>query len=134
MDWVELLTKDGVAELVLGGVALLFSLLVKLEWVRKHNLEMALASLEAGVSETYEEYVKVVKESRRDGKLTEDEKRTARVMAVEKAKSILATQGLNLFKYYGPRVAEALVSRISQRSKTLGALASPLLEPELDMD
>lgn len=72
----------------------------------------ALAAVEQGVIETYTEYVSALKEARKDGKLTKDEKKAARQMAYDKAMALAKGEGLSLLKVWGtPRVL-ALIEKI----------------------
>ena len=133
---LELLENEGVVNLILGGIALIIGAVAKMEWSKRHDLDLVWAALQTGVNETYRGYVKALKAGREDGKLEDFEKEAARKRAVDIAKDILADQGVRLCKYYGPRIAQAIVSRMADRSKTVGKIAGPLaglsLDPELD--
>jgi hypothetical protein len=76
----------------------------------------ALSFLEAGVAKTYQEYVKARKKANEDGKLTEEEARTAREMAFGFAKQYAHDNGLDLVKALGADMIPVLLE------KTVGGL------------
>jgi hypothetical protein len=103
---------------VLAIIGAVFAWIKRRELVRKHDLEVAVAALESGVTETYQCYVKGLKAE--NGKLTEAQKDEAREMAYRLAKSIALEQGVSLWKYYSPRLAKALIEKFVHRAKATG--------------
>lgn len=85
---------------------------------RKNNTTMtrALQFVEAGVAKTYQEYVRARKAASADGKLTEEERRTARQMAFTFARSYALKEGLNLVNVLGADVIPVIIE------KTVGGL------------
>lgn len=81
------------------------------------TLNKALSFLEAGVSQTYEGFVRARKKAAADGKLTDEERAEARRMAVETAKTYALENGLDLIQVLG---GEALLSVTLE--KVLGSL------------
>lgn len=65
------------------------------------NWNAALSFLEAGVAKTYQVYVKQRKTAAADGKLTEEEKREARELALNYARSYARDNGIELVKTIG---------------------------------
>lgn len=127
-----LLASDTVVNLWLwlttSGVALLVGWL-KWQGSRK---EQALLCLAAGVRETYEHYVRHIKQSREDGKLSDDEREEAVRQAIAHAKRYALTEGFDLLKVMAkellPVWVDALVRRFKGEAK--GA-AAPLSQPPL---
>ena len=71
----------------------------------------------AAVAETYETYVKALKERAADGRLTTDEKSEARRIAVERAKQIAKSRGVDLAKTYGEEIVHGIVEQIVNVAK-----------------
>jgi len=126
------LQTEAAANLILGAIALAVGYFLKRSAVKKYKLERCILALQTGVQETYEEYVKSIKEASTDGKLTESEKMQARDRAWNAAKVILQEEGIDLAKYYGPRISKAVIEALIKRSKTAGNMAKGILEPEAD--
>lgn len=67
--------------------------------------------IEAGVAKTYQTYVKARKEASADGTLTEEEKKQARQMAFNFARSYAVENGVNLVKEAGAELLPALIEK-----------------------
>jgi len=97
---------------LVGGV---WTLLRSSEWYRqakRDRYQEALAALEAGVEQTYQTYVRAIKESRADGRLTDEEMRAARERARDAAVVFGRTQGLDVLKELGPQYVDVLISKL----------------------
>ena len=102
---------------VLGGLWTLFKSSELFERIRRRRFRRALNALEGAVEETYQSYVKSIKASREDGRLTEAEKRQARRLAQERAKSIARKQGINLLRELGEDYLDLWTTKLVQRLK-----------------
>ncbi len=121
----DLLTSDTGAALVLGLVGLVFAGLKRLETVQAYELERALDCIRLGVEETYQNYVRALKQSREDGKLTAEERAAARAMAVNAALQYARDQGIPLLKTYALEYLPVLVEKVLRQSKAEAAAAVP---------
>lgn len=91
----------------------------------------AIECVEAGVFNTYETYVKALKDAAADGKLTDDERKVARDLAINAAKTYAKNQGIELAKYIAEDYLPVLIDKFVQSRKTNPFFAaSPA--PELD--
>lgn len=108
---------------VLGWKAMLQIQAVK-NATEKGNLQTALDCLEAGIEETYEEYVRALKDAAADGKLTDDERAMARSTAIAKAISYAETKGLDLLKTYGSALLRVFLERIIRNNKAEASAGS----------
>ena len=124
--WKFLMSEAG-ATAVLSLIGLIIAKVLKTNFVKQHEMGRCVLALEAGVREVYETFVKSLKEAAADGKLTDSEKLEARDKAYQCAKQILETEGIDLAKYYGPRLAKAIIERLVNKSKTLGKIAKGIL-------
>jgi hypothetical protein len=105
-------------------------------------MEKLVAVAEMGVRSSSQTYVEAIKAASADGKLTEDEAKHARSLAVDAAIAIGKTQGMDIMKEYGLDVInwviEYLVGKLGFENKALKAVAVPLSAsrqppiPELD--
>lgn len=113
VGWPWLLLTLPESETVVAGlIALGGALLVRWNWVRKYRLERAMQCLSSGVRETYEEYVRSVKQASQDGKLTKEEREAAMRLAIEKAKEYARVEGVDLLKIYAEEYLPVLIDRI----------------------
>ncbi|MCD8352244.1 MAG: hypothetical protein LUC93_16700 [Planctomycetaceae bacterium] len=120
------LAADGVASLWLWVTTTGVGLLVGwLKWQGSRK-ERALLCLAAGVRETYEHYVRGIKQSSADGKLTEAEREEAVRQAIAHAKQYAATEGFDLLKVMAKELIPLWVDEIVRRFKREGTAASPL--------
>lgn len=102
---------------VLGGLWTLFKSSELFERIRRRRFRRTLDALEGAVSETYQGYVKSIKASREDGRLTEAEKRQARRLAQERAGSIARKQGINLLREIGEDYLDLWTAKMVQKLK-----------------
>ncbi len=102
---------------VLGGF---WTALKSSEWygrTRQRRYHKALTALEAGVVCTYESYVRAIKESREDGKLTDEERRAARNRARVAAVSFARTQGIDVVRELGEEYLDLWIAKMVRKQK-----------------
>ena len=102
---------------LLGGIWTLFKSTELYARIRRWRCERALLALEAGVMATYETYVREIKASREDGKLTSEERREARRRAKEYAIDLARSQGLDIVRELGQHYLDAWLERLVRRLK-----------------
>ncbi|MCD8140831.1 MAG: hypothetical protein LUE17_13820 [Planctomycetaceae bacterium] len=120
------LAADGVASLWLWVTTTGVGLIVGwLKWQGSRK-ERALLCLAAGVRETYEHYVRHVKQASADGKLTDAEREEAVRQAIAHAKQYAATEGFDLLKVLAKELIPLWVDEIVRRFKREGTSAGPL--------
>lgn len=84
---------------------------------RKRQFGEAVEILEAAVEETYRVYVRSMKEGRADGKLTENERRRARLLARERAILLAKREGLDLLRLIGEDRVNLWIAKLVKRLK-----------------
>ena len=84
---------------------------------KKERRDIALRALEAGVSKTYDVYVRLIKGVRDDGKLTANEIRTARDRSVGFAIEFARNQGVDVVETIGREYLPVLVTKIVRHLK-----------------
>ena len=102
---------------VLGGFWTLFK---SSEWWarrRRRRFSKGLNVLEAAVEETFRTYVRAIKASRADGKLTEAEKRRARELASQCAARIARRQGLDVARELGDDFLDLWIAKLVKKLK-----------------
>jgi hypothetical protein len=85
---------------------------------RNERYGAALEALEAGVELTYRTYVRSIKESREDGKLTQEEMRLARRRAREAAIEFGRTRGIDILKELGANYIDLIIAKQVKNLKT----------------
>jgi hypothetical protein len=91
------------------------------EWfqrARARRLEQAVTALEAGIEQTYQVYVRAIKESNADGRLSTEERRRAREMARAAAVAFGRTQGIDVLREIGADYVDLWISRLVNQRKT----------------
>ena len=78
---------------------------------RNERYGEALQALEAGVELTYRTYVRSIKESREDGKLTQEEMRLARRRAREAAIEFGRTRGIDILRELGADYIDLIIGK-----------------------
>jgi len=102
---------------VLGSVWTAFQSSAWRQRAREQRYGRALEALEAGVELTYRTYVRAIKESRADGKLTEAEMAEARRRAREAALEFGGTAGVDVVRELGPQYMDLLISKLVKALK-----------------
>jgi len=110
------------AGLMLVGTVLgsLWTAFKSTEWygrLRERRYVRALNVLEAGVDRTYSTYVRSLKQSREDGKLTKEEIRRARESARHTAVELGRTEGVDVLRELGEHHMDRLISNVVKRRK-----------------
>jgi len=102
---------------VLAGVWSLFKSTELYARLHRRRCERALLALEAGVMNTYETYVREIKASREDGKLTSEERREARRRAKNYALDLARSEGLDIARELGHTYLDAWLERLVRKLK-----------------
>lgn len=84
---------------------------------RNERYGEALQALEAGVELTYRTYVRSIKESREDGKLTQEEMRLARRRAREAAIEFGRTRGIDILRELGADYIDLIIAKQVKKFK-----------------
>jgi len=85
--------------------------------VRSDRYADAVQALEAGVELTYRTYVRALKESREDGRLTKEEMRLARQRAREAAIEYGRTRGVDVLRELGADYVDLLIAKLVKNLK-----------------
>lgn len=85
---------------------------------KQRRYAQAITALEAGVDQTYQTYVRAIKEASEDGKLSPAERRRAREMARDAAISFGQTQGVDVLSEVGRDYIDLWINRLVQKMKT----------------
>ncbi|MCC6699494.1 MAG: hypothetical protein IT365_27965 [Candidatus Hydrogenedentes bacterium] len=84
---------------------------------KERRYAQALLALEAGVDQTYQTYVRSIKESSADGKLTPAERRRARELARDAAVLYGRTQGIDVINEVGQEYIDLWINRLVSKLK-----------------
>ena len=127
-----LLSNPNVMDMILSVVAMVISL--GWAWIRRQEklqnatLQKAMDCIAAGVQASYDDYVRSIKDASADGKLTDEERRTARDIAMNRAIAYAKNQGVDLLKVIGADLLPMFMERYILKMK--GASAD-VIEPEI---
>ncbi len=109
---------------VLGAVVgTIWTAFKSLDFMRSRRTERyaeAVRALESGVEQTYEVYVRHIKQASADGKLTSHERRVARERATEFATRYARDRGVDLIDTIGREYLPVLITRIVRELKGTG--------------
>ena len=100
--------------IVLGFVV---TLVVRKKWVSEKLANQLKDDVSGTVTEVYHEYVKDRKAKAEDGKLTEEEKKEARNLALKKLGDIGKDKGIDYAKQYGIPLILSLVEKFVTQKK-----------------
>ena len=117
---MEALLTDGNLTLLGGILGAIWTVAKSGEWFtrrRTARMDMAVQALEAGVEQTYRTYVRAIKEARADGKLTDRERRQARLLARESALAFGRTQGVDVLQALGKDYIDLWITRLVNKQK-----------------
>jgi hypothetical protein len=81
----------------------------------------AIEALEAGVEKSYRVYVRAMKEAKADGKLTPEERATARQKAIAYAQEFGLSRGTDVIEELGREYMPVLIGKIVRLLKGRGA-------------
>ncbi len=84
---------------------------------RRRRFDRALLALEAGVEKSWQTYVRELKRGREDGKLSQDEARHARQLAVETALQVGRQEGIDVLAELGRDYVDAFIARLLRNRK-----------------
>lgn len=110
----ELITEQSVT-LVGTLFGLVWAFFRSQEWyerAKEAKLGRAIVALEAGVNQTYETYVRTIKEAAADGKLTNSERRRARELARETAITFGRSEGVDVLQEIGRDYMDMWINRL----------------------
>ncbi len=102
---------------LLGGLWTFFK---SRDWyvrARRRRYAKALDALEAGVERTYRTYVRELKASRADGRLTQAEMRHARRLARDQAIEFGRTQGIDVLRELGEGYLDLWIAKLVKKLK-----------------
>ena len=106
---------------VLGGLWTFFKASDWYQRGRDNRFTEALNALEAGVQQTYDVYVRAVKEASADGKLSSEERRRARELARDAAIAFGRTKGVDVIGSIGHDYIDMWITNlVNQRKTTTG--------------
>jgi len=120
MSLSTLLNSDAALTFVGGAVGTAWTFFRSRDWFvrsRKRKYWRAIRSLEAAVERTYRSYVRSIKRSRADGRLTEDEIAQARQMARDEAIAYGRSEGIDVVREIGEGYLDLWLSKLVQKSR-----------------
>lgn len=122
MDWLTII-HEAVSIITPIAITALVGYLIKKSMFDQASQE-AIQAIGAGVTDTWRTYVKEIKDAREDGKLTDEEKKTARERAYKVALETAKGPGLNLLKSWAwPKVVSVIEDYVNKK-KSEGKSAS----------
>jgi len=107
---------------VLAAVGSLAAWAVKRKITHSAIMSEAMEALGTGIHETYEAYVRNIKAFSADGKLTDEERATAREMAITAARKFASARALAWMERVGQAVLESHVNRLVREAKATAIL------------
>lgn len=113
--WEQLLPL--VPEIVAVVLGLIASVVVRNKWVEKEVANQLRDDVSGVVSEVYNEYVRARKKANEDGKLTDEEKKAARDLALKKLASVGKEKGVDYAKKYGVPLITGLIEKYVTKKK-----------------
>ena len=108
---------EHIPTLVTLGVGLLVAWVVRKGWIKADLGDKLKLDVSGAVNAVYHEYVKARKEANADGKLTDEEKKEARNLALAKLKEIGKEKGIDYAKTYGVPAILGLVEKYVSENK-----------------
>lgn len=103
---------------ILGGLWTFFKASDFFQRAKAQRFAEAITALEAGVQQTYDVYVRAVKESSADGKLSSEERRRARELARDAAIAFGRTKGIDVLTAIGHDYIDVWITKlVNQRKK-----------------
>jgi hypothetical protein len=119
--------SDAILPAVVAIVSALWAWVRKNEKLQAWKLTKAMECLEAGVQNAYDEYVRAIKLASEDGKLTEEERRNARTLAIDSAKAYAKNYGIDLVKELGAEMLPKLIEGILSKFKKAETVVIPVV-------
>jgi hypothetical protein len=121
---INILGSEATMSLIVTILGAIWTMFKGSEWYATHMSEKrrrAIEVLELAVHDTYDTYVRAIKASNEDGKLTEEEKTAARQKAVDKAIAIGRSKGIDIAGELGQEALSAWVTKIVSALKQKSA-------------
>lgn len=125
MIWTVLLAVISGILAILGGFISSFFSWIKTKVGQTEAEQKAVDALSVGVTEAYNNFVKLAKDASADGKLTEEEKKQARQFAIDTAKRIAVGPAKDLLFAWGQPKLENIVQQLVAKMKGAPAPAQP---------
>jgi len=119
----ELLEAEVGLTIVSAVIGLVWTAFKGMDWVtqlRNDRHNTALMAVEAGVEHSFQTYVKAIKSARVDRKLTGEERKHARALALETAVRIGRAQGVNVTQELGREFLPVWIVRMVGELKRRG--------------
>jgi len=107
LDWIVAIVAT-----IVAAVWTFFKTRDVYEHMKQQKYFAAIEALEAGVEKTYRVYVEALKEAKTDGKLTPEEKASARQKAITYAQEFGRTRGIDVIEELGREYIPVLISKI----------------------
>ncbi len=120
MSIADIVHSESGLTLVGAALGALWTFFKSRDWyqgVRQQRYCRAVQALEAGVEQTYRTYVRAIKDSREDGKLTEAEMRDARSLARQTALEYGRTEGIDVLAELGDAYLDLWTAKLVKRMK-----------------
>lgn len=117
MEQIIALALENLPAIIIAIVSIVGGIAVKKKWIKQEHFDKLNQDTQVVVQEVYEEYVKAKKKASKNGKLSEEQKKEAREMAVAKLKELGKAKGIDYAKEYGIPFILALVERMVHRNK-----------------
>ncbi len=102
---------------VVAVATFVWGLVQRWDKIAAWKLAKAMACLEAGVQSAYDSYVRAIKLASEDGKLTDEERKQARQIAIDAAKAYATTYGIDLVKELGAEMLPVLIEKVISKLK-----------------
>ena len=109
-------------------IGLLWAYVKRWEKLKDSEYQKALDCIAAGAQASYDEYVREIKKASADGSLTNEERKIARDVAVQRAIQYARDNGIDLVRTVGANLIPMFLERYILKMK--GASAE-IMEPEL---
>jgi hypothetical protein len=118
-DLYQLMSEPALTTLgvVLGGLWTFFKTSDWYRRVQDTRFTDALHALEAGVQQTYDVYVRAVKDASADGKLSSEERRRARELARDAAIAFGRTRGVDVIGSIGQDYIDLWIAKLVKQRK-----------------
>ena len=100
-----------------GGLWTFFKASDWYQRVQDNRLSGALSALEAGVQQTYDVYVRAIKDASADGKLSNEERRKARELARDAAVAFGRSRGIDVVGTIGRDYMDMWISKLVNQQK-----------------
>ena len=116
-----LTTNDTLFTLAVTLASAAWTLVKSTAWYQARKTartNQAVDLLEAAVEETYRVYVQALKAGRADGKLTDEERRRARLLARERGVQMARRHGLDMIRLLGEDRVNVWIAKLVKQLKT----------------